>query len=99
MASKVKSVLQKEKECFFCKCQNNLHRHHCINGSANRRNSERRGFTVYLCAEHHTIGPDAVHRNPNGPFDGFLKELSQKYYEENIGNREEFRKEFGKSWI
>ena len=30
---------------------------------------------------------------------GSLKTMAQKYYEENVGSREAFREEFGKSFI
>ena len=57
------------------------------------------GFTVYLCLNHHTNGGEAVHRNPNGPLDRYLKELAQKYWEENNGTREEFIKTFGRNYL
>ena len=75
------SVLQTKKECFFCKTTQNLHRHHVLYGSSNRKQAEKYGFTVYLCLNHHTNGGEAVHRNPNGPLDRYLKELAQKYWD------------------
>ena len=71
------SVLQTKKECFFCKTTRNLHRHHVLYGSSNRKQAEKYGFTVYLCLNHHTNGGEAVHRNPNGPLDRYLKELAE----------------------
>ena len=41
------SVLQTKKECFFCKTTRNLHRHHVLYGSSNRKQAEKYGFTVY----------------------------------------------------
>lgn len=93
------SVLQTKKECFFCKTTRNLHRHHVLYGSSNRTQAEKYGFTVYLCLNHHTNGGDAVHRNPNGPLDRYLKELAQKYWEDNNGTREEFIKTFGRNYL
>ena len=93
------SVLQTKKECFFCKTTKNLHRHHVLYGSSNRIQAEKYGFTVYLCLDHHTNGGDAVHRNPNGPLDRYLKGLAQKYWEENNGTREEFIKTFGRNYL
>ena len=93
------SVLQSKKECFFCKTTPNLHRHHVLYGSSNRKQAGKYGFTVYLCLNHHTNGGEAVHRNPNGPLDRDLKELAQKYWEENNGTREEFIKTFGRNYL
>ena len=93
------SVLQSKKECFFCKTTQNLHRHHILYGRSNRKQAEKYGFTVYLCLNHHTNGGEAVHRNPNGPLDRYLKELAQKYWEENNGTREEFIKTFGRNYL
>ena len=45
------SVLQTKKECFFCKTTQNLHRHHVLYGSSNRKQAEKYGFTVYLSTE------------------------------------------------
>lgn len=98
-AKKIKSVLQKEKECFFCKTQRSLEEHHIFPGSANRKKSDKRGFVVWLCGIDHRTGNASVHNNPNGPLDLYLKRMAQEYYEEHIGTREEFRKEFGKSFI
>ena len=64
-----------------------------------RKQAEKYGFTVYLCLNHHTNGGEAVHRNPNGPLDRYLKELAQKYWEENNGTREEFIKTFGRNYL
>ena len=93
----MKSVLQDDRECFFCHTVNCLEFHHIFFGSSNRRNSERRGLKVWLCNRHHTGGPQAVHRNRKA--DICLKEMAQFYYEQNLGSREEFIKEFGKSYL
>lgn len=91
------SVLQAGKECYFCHTTQNLECHHIFFGTANRRISEFRGFKVWLCNRHHTGGPDAVHRNRES--DLCLKEMAQFYYEENVGSRESFIAEFGKSYL
>lgn len=48
------SILQNEKECWFCGRTAGLERHHIFAGVANRSISERYGLTVWLCHEHHT---------------------------------------------
>lgn len=93
----MKSVLQTEKECYLCHTTQNLESHHIFFGTSNRRISEFHGFKVWLCNRHHTGGPDAVHRNRE--VDLCLKEMAQFYYEENVGSRESFITEFGKSYL
>ena len=48
------SIIQTEKECWFCGAQTDLERHHIFAGVANRPISEKYGLTVWLCHEHHT---------------------------------------------
>ena len=48
------SIIQKERECFFCGRMTDLERHHVFGGTANRKISEKYGMTVYLCHECHT---------------------------------------------
>ena len=95
-----KSVLQdlNEKRCWLCGCTGKLHLHHTIGGSSRRKVSDKYGFVVWLCPYHHTLGPDSVHNDPQGLPNRLLKEMSQDYYEANIGTREQFIKEFGKSF-
>jgi hypothetical protein len=98
---RMKSIISNEKECFVCGIKEwcgALHRHHCINGVSNRRNSEKYGLWVWLCADHHNMSNDGVHFNH--PFDVTLKKLAQIRFEEvNEGGRDEFRKIFGKSYL
>lgn len=90
------SVLQDKKECYFCHSTYGLESHHCLFGTANRKISEKYGLKVWLCNNHHT-GKAGVHRNND--FALVLKRLAQTYYEEHIGTREEFIKEFNKSYL
>ena len=39
-----------------------VHEHHIYDGP-NRQNSEAEGLKVYLCLDHHIMGPGAVHNN------------------------------------
>ena len=92
----MKSILQKEKQCYYCGTTNNLEEHHCLYGTANRRIAERFGLKVFLCAEHHR-GKNGVHGG-NKYLDIKLKQLAQKVFEE-THTREDFRKIFGKSYL
>lgn len=96
MAKKLWSVFTDDMDhCIFTRYAP-VERHH-IFGNSNRKRSEKYGFVVPLRPDLH----------PNGVFAGKdakeidkkLKTMAQEYYEQNIGTREDFRKEFGKSWL
>ena len=73
-----------------------VERHH-IFGAANKERSEKYGFIAPLRPDLH----------PNGVFAGkdaknvdlALKTKAQTYYEEHYGTREDFIKEFGRSYL
>lgn len=92
----MKSILQKDKQCYHCKTTRNLEEHHCLYGTANRKISERFGLKVYLCSEHHR-GKNGVH-GQNKYLDITLKQLAQKKIEESR-TREDFIKIFGKNYL
>lgn len=70
--------------------------HHCLFGN-NRKLADKYGLVVPLCAEHHR-GNNGVHGN-NIEIKEYLQKVGQRAYEENIGTREEFIKEFGKNYL
>lgn len=104
----MKSVFKQDPgSCYICEhflgqaCRYNyLEEHHIFYGTANRAKSEKYGLKVKLCMSHHkgniNGNKGAVHFNPE--YDRKLKEIGQRKFEENH-SREEFRKEFGKSWL
>lgn len=92
----MESIIQKEKHCLVCGTTFNLHSHHCIYGTANRKLSEKYGLKVWLCQEHHT-GNEGVHFNKK--FDTYVKKLAQVHFENVHGSREDFRRIFGKSYL
>ena len=61
---------ERDRTCYLCMLlrddydtRKDLQEHHAMPGTANRKLSERYGLKVYLCMEHHTAGPYAVHNN------------------------------------
>jgi hypothetical protein len=92
----METVLQANKECFVCGTTSDLESHHIFGGTANRKVSERYGLKVWLCHEHHT-GNSGVHFNPDLAQE--LHEAGQRFYEAHYGTREDFRRDFGKSWL
>lgn len=81
--------------CVVCGSPN-IQRHHVICGTANRKKSDKYGYIIPLCYEHH-IGGNGIHRNRG--MDLRWKELAQQHYEKHVGTRQDFIKEFGKSWL
>lgn len=81
--------------CMFTGCSP-VERHHIFGGS-NRKKCEKYGFIAPLRPDLH----------PNGVFAGkdaksvdlVLKTKAQAYYEEHYGSREDFIREFGKSYL
>lgn len=92
----MKSIIQREKECYVCGKTTDLHDHHIFFGTSNRKQSEKHGMKVWLCQEHHT-GNEGVHFNKG--LDITLKRTAQVYFETHIGNRDQFREIFGKSYL
>lgn len=91
----LKSIIQTEKECFFCKTINNLERHHCF-GAYNRNNSEKYGLTVWLCHNCHNEAPWGVHFNKQRR--AYLQELAQKEFEKKYPELN-FIEIFGRNYI
>lgn len=93
----MKSIMQDTEECYICHTTQNLHLHHCIHGTANRKLSDKYGLTIYLCAFHHNMGGEnCVHGNAK--LDYIIKQEAQKSFEEYYP-REDFIKIFGRSYI
>lgn len=92
----MKSIMQKNKECWVCKTTIGLHTHHCIYGTADRKKSDKYGLTVYLCGMHHNLSNEGVHFNKK--LDMQLKQTAQKAFEEKYGH-EKFMAEFHRNYL
>lgn len=85
-----------EEQCFICKRYSITEEHHCLSGTSNRSLSEKYGLKVHLCPICHRI----VHDNKESrEYELFLKREAQKKFEEVYGNRKDFIRIFGKSWL
>ena len=92
-----RSIIQMDMDCcYICGTMQNLHLHHVIFGSANRKNSDKYGLTVRLCQKCHT-GHNGVHANR--AMDLMLKKKAQQCFEDQIGDREEFMEIFGRNYL
>lgn len=93
----MKSIIQTKKKCFICSRTSNLHDHHIYFGVARRPISEKNGFKVWLCQEHHE-GTYGVHGIKGHDVDIFLKQECQKKYEE-THSRKDFINLIGRNYL
>lgn len=92
-----KSILQTERECFFCGTVNWLEEHH-VYGAANRKKSEKYGLKVWLCHAHHNEPPNGVHFNAstNQWLKATVQQKAMEYYGWGVDT---FRSIFGKNYL
>lgn len=90
-----RSIMQTDKKCLVCGTDCNLHLHH-IYGGANRKVSDKMGFTVYLCGYHHNLSPHGVHSDYK--LNLKIKQMCQKKFEE-THSRQEFVSLIGKNFL
>ncbi len=84
-----------EKKCFLCgkNIIGNREKHHIFNGNAYRKKSEDDGMFVYL----HSSCHQWLHNHSKTLRN--LKIKGQRRWEKECGNRDEFIKRYGKSYI
>ena len=75
----MKSIIQKDRECFLCGSTSQLERHHCIHGTAGRKLADKYGLTVFLCSYHHRDNKHGVHGDAE--LDLWFKQLAQNCFE------------------
>ena len=73
-----------------------VERHHIFGGS-NRNKCEKYGYVVPLYPTKHPNGAQAG--KDAKEIDTMLKQMAQKHFEEHHGTRDDFRREFGKSYL
>lgn len=95
MANK-KSELTDNMECCFVCGSPYIQIHHCFFG-AKRPISDKLGYILPLCMEHHTAGRNSPHKNRE--VDLTYKRLAQTHYELTRGSRNDFIQLFGKSYL
>lgn len=99
MAKKRKSILFSLNRCAICgktKPYAIIETHEVFHGTANRKNSIKADCCVGLCLEHHRIGKDAVHNNPQMRL--YLQKLYETRYIE-LHSYEEFMALFHKNYL
>lgn len=92
----MKSILVNDTEhCIFCGTPY-VEEHHIFFGP-DRQIADKYHLTVPVCNKHHTGSADCPHKNRI--IDLALKCWAQSIYEREIGTREDFRREFRKSYL
>ncbi len=86
-------------KCFLCDGNNQLDRHHCFGGTANRKLSEKYRLVVYLCHnECHIFGERSAQRN--SATQQLLHEYGQrKFMAEQNATIRDFVRIFGRNYI
>ena len=93
----MRSIVSIDHQCWVCGDRRELHKHHIYYGVSNRPLSEKFGCWVYLCPRHHNMSNEGVHFNHD--LDLLLKKHTQRQWEKKYGDREAFRKVFGRSYL
>ena len=91
----MESIVQSKKECIVCRTTIGLHKHHVFFGQL-RKISEKNGFVVWLCGNHHNMSDNGVHFNKK--LDNEIKKLTQEIFER-THSREEFIEIIGKNYL
>lgn len=90
------SLLQNKKECLITQSTQCLHKHHCFEGTANRKKSEKWNLYVYFVGEWHNLSNKGVHFNTF--LDKGLKDYAQRVFENKYSHKL-WMNEFGKSYL
>ncbi len=83
------------RECYICGTTLDIECHHVF-GGAYRKKSEKYGYLRDLCARHHRTSKHSVHMDMHLNYK--LRQECQREFEQ-TRSREEFIKEFGRSYI
>lgn len=95
----MKSIVTDYTEiCFFCDKPSEAE-HHLLFGQGIRTLAEEDGIKVPICNKCHNMGMviERIHDNPMG--EKLSKMLGQAIWESHYGDREAFRKKYGKSYL
>lgn len=90
------SIIQSEKRCFVTGAVDCLDCHHCLMGSK-RKKADELGLTVWLRHDVHMALHDR--QRPFHTLCEDLKRVAQKAYEEKIGSRADFVRDFGRNYL
>lgn len=84
------------RECYICGGTWGIQEHHCISGS-NRKNADRWGLTVDLCAECHINGRKSAHKCHETQL--MLMQKAQRVFLNRGHTMDEWMEIFHKNWL
>lgn len=90
-------VVPLRPKCYVCGSQKLVATHEIFYGTANRKKSIEDGMLINLCGDHHNLSSKGVHFDKE--LDLKLKQLAQKKWEETYGDRDDFIKRYGRSYL
>lgn len=93
----MKSIICNGECCYLCGSTQGLERHHCLYGTANRKQADKYGLTVMLCARCHRDNKFGVH-GLNKEADLRLKRVAQITFEAKYSH-EKWMHVFGKNYL
>lgn len=99
MAKKLFSVFTDDLDHCMFTGSSMVERHHIFSqmGGGVRKKCEKYGFIAPLRPDLHPNGASAGKEAKE--VDTYIKTMAQEYYEEHYGTRDDFRREFGKSYL
>lgn len=100
MAKNLWSVFTEDmNHCYFTGSPY-VERHHIFESRQGFKvKSEKRGFVIPLRYDLHPNGANFKRTPESEGIDKKLKQMAQEYYEDHYGSRDDFRQEFGKSYM
>lgn len=100
MAKRLWSVFTDDMDHCYFTGSSVVERHHIFESRQGfKQKSEARGFVIPLRPDLHPNGSRFIRSEENLQIDRKLKQMAQTYYEEHYGSRDNFRQEFGKSYL
>ena len=100
MAKRLWSIFTDDMDHCYFTGSSVVERHHIFEGRQGfKKKSEARGFVIPLRPDLHPNGARFIRSEENLQIDRKLKQMAQTYYEEHYGSRDDFRQEFGKSYL
>lgn len=93
---KTSALVEDMEHCIFCGSPY-VEEHHVFFGVADRTLADKYRLVVPLCNKHHTGSADSPHKNRI--VDLALKCWAQTVFEKEIGDRNDFRRLFRKSYL
>lgn len=100
MAKRLWSVFTDDMDHCYFTGSSMVERHHIFESRQGfKQKSEARGFVIPLRPDLHPNGARFIRSEENLQIDRKLKQMAQTYYEEHYGSRDDFRQEFGKSYL